>query len=88
MQDLKGDRQDGEICVICMETIKKAKHLPCGHSFCRSCIEEQFTYKETCPTCGQICGIIKGKFSKHRNFTLIINPIYNLHFPKIQESKM
>ncbi|XP_052772180.1 uncharacterized protein LOC128211432 [Mya arenaria] len=49
-----------EICVICMETVKKQKTLPCGHVFCENCIEQQFTYKEACPTCGQVVGTIEG----------------------------
>ncbi|WAR21317.1 DTX3L-like protein [Mya arenaria] len=49
-----------EICVICMETVKNPRTLLCGHVFCEDCIEQQFTYKEACPTCGRVVGTIEG----------------------------
>jgi len=49
-----------ETCVICMDTIKDPKRLRCGHVFCTECIDAQFVYKEACPTCGMVIGIIEG----------------------------
>ncbi|KAL4232122.1 hypothetical protein ACF0H5_009697 [Mactra antiquata] len=49
-----------EDCVICMDTIEvnDIKELACGHKFHADCIDQQFVYKEACPTCGHVCGII------------------------------
>lgn len=52
--------EEVETCVICMDDISNPKKLSCGHVFCAECIEAQFTYKEACPTCGKVCGIITG----------------------------
>ena len=57
--DPDGD-DDVDDCVICMEKMKNPTRLVCGHEFCRNCIEEQFTYKEVCPVCGRVCGLITG----------------------------
>lgn len=49
-------------CIICDDSLrtKRAKHLDCGHSFCRSCIRKQGKYKagdliqdfkHQCPEC-------------------------------------
>ncbi|KAH3849990.1 uncharacterized protein LOC127874395 isoform X2 [Dreissena polymorpha] len=47
-------------CVICMDDFTNPKKLACGHIFCTDCINQCFDTKQVCPTCGQICGIIKG----------------------------
>ncbi|XP_053407914.1 E3 ubiquitin-protein ligase DTX3L-like [Mercenaria mercenaria] len=59
-KDDNNREEDAETCVICMEDITDPQKLSCGHVFCADCIKEQFTYKQACPTCGKVCGIIKG----------------------------
>ncbi|XP_053407925.1 uncharacterized protein LOC128559644 [Mercenaria mercenaria] len=59
-KDDNNQEEDAETCVICMEDITDPQKLSCGHVFCADCIKEQFTYKQACPTCGKVCGIIKG----------------------------
>ena len=50
-----------ENCVICMDTVNKPKKLKCGHVFCTDCIDSYFSScKKVCPTCGVVCGVIKG----------------------------
>lgn len=55
-----GIDDEADSCVICMDEIINPKKLPCGHVFCSDCIEEQFTHKKACPTCGAVLGIITG----------------------------
>ena len=44
-----------------MDDISSPKTLPCGHTFCADCINNYLdNYKQACPTCGKVCGIIKG----------------------------
>ena len=44
-----------------MDTVSRPKNLKCGHIFCTDCIDSYFTnYKKVCPTCGVVCGVIKG----------------------------
>ena len=46
-----------ETCCICMDTAKNPKRLhKCGHIFCKICIDQCFSYKPACPSCGQIYG--------------------------------
>ena len=50
-----------ENCVICMDRVNKPKKLKCGHIFCTDCIDSYFSScKKVCPTCGVVCGIVKG----------------------------
>lgn len=52
--------EDDSDCCICMDTIKDAKRLDCGHTFCRGCIERAFLHQPKCPSCGKIFGLLKG----------------------------
>ena len=47
-------------CAICMSSITNRKALPCGHGFCRDCIDHWFQQKPSCPTCFKIFGEVKG----------------------------
>ena len=50
-----------EDCVICMCPITDPKKLPCGHEFCRDCIEQSFDKcQPKCPSCGRLFGVMKG----------------------------
>ena len=41
-------------CSICSDTMKQASTVSgCGHTFCRSCIEEAVRVKGCCPVCRQ-----------------------------------
>jgi hypothetical protein len=41
-------------CDICSDTMKQASTVSgCGHTFCRSCIEEAVRVKGCCPVCHQ-----------------------------------
>lgn len=48
-------------CAICMCPMTQPKKLPCGHWFCRDCIQQAFTKcQPKCPTCGYVCGEMTG----------------------------
>ncbi|XP_071947925.1 uncharacterized protein [Antedon mediterranea] len=51
-----------ETCVICLEDLDDddVKELPCKHKFCHGCIDQAFKVKPVCPSCGMICGQMKG----------------------------
>lgn len=53
------EEEDSDCC-ICMDTIRDAKRLDCGHTFCRGCIDRAFLHQPKCPSCGQIFGLLKG----------------------------
>jgi len=52
--------EDNESCIICMDDISNPMTLVCGHRFCTECIDQQFSFKKACPTCGRVCGVIEG----------------------------
>ncbi|XP_054686885.1 E3 ubiquitin-protein ligase DTX3L isoform X1 [Grus americana] len=52
---------DKDMCPICMETISNKEILrKCNHAFCKSCIDEAMTYRQTCPICNTVYGLMKG----------------------------
>ncbi|KAM9234956.1 E3 ubiquitin-protein ligase DTX3L isoform 1-T1 [Leptosomus discolor] len=52
---------DEDVCPICMETINDKEVLrKCKHVFCKSCISQAMTYKQTCPVCSTVYGVVKG----------------------------
>lgn len=38
-------------CPICLYIFSDARFLPCGHGFCRECIQEAFETNRQCPVC-------------------------------------
>lgn len=44
-------RSAEEPCVICFETITQLTITPCGHMYCRACIESALGVASRCPTC-------------------------------------
>ncbi|XP_026192404.1 uncharacterized protein LOC34618076 [Cyclospora cayetanensis] len=38
-------------CSICMKILMLPVTTPCGHNFCRSCIEQALIYRPMCPLC-------------------------------------
>ncbi|NWW55348.1 DTX3L ligase, partial [Pedionomus torquatus] len=57
----KAEEDDKDACPICMERIKEKEILTkCKHAFCKSCIKQAMTYKQACPVCNTIYGIVEG----------------------------
>ncbi|XP_033098371.1 uncharacterized protein LOC117102258 isoform X1 [Anneissia japonica] len=53
--------QEKDICVICLDDLSDDfKELKCKHKFCKDCIDQAFKVKPVCPSCGMICGEMKG----------------------------
>ena len=62
----KEDKVDGvvKVCEICFVDFEDLKNqgiqimaTPCGHVFCRVCIEESLTRRPSCPNCRSHCEI-------------------------------
>ncbi|NWU52152.1 DTX3L ligase, partial [Dromas ardeola] len=52
---------DKDVCPICMETITNKEILrKCNHTFCKSCIDQAMTYKQACPVCNTVYGLMEG----------------------------
>ena len=52
----KMDSHDRETCTLCLEDFTEPKVFPCGHKFCKKCLEELLTQVEdgdplSCPNC-------------------------------------
>ncbi|NWT92286.1 DTX3L ligase, partial [Urocynchramus pylzowi] len=54
------EKEDNE-CPICRDTIKNKEILEkCKHAFCKTCIDRAMTYKQVCPVCNTVCGVLTG----------------------------
>ncbi|XP_037254026.1 E3 ubiquitin-protein ligase DTX3L isoform X1 [Falco rusticolus] len=52
---------DKDMCPICMERIIDKEILKkCNHVFCKDCITQAMSYKQTCPICNTFYGPMKG----------------------------
>lgn len=55
------EEDDKDACPICMERIKNKEILrKCNHAFCKSCIDQAMTYKQACPVCNTVYGLMQG----------------------------
>ncbi|KAK7877107.1 hypothetical protein WMY93_032187 [Mugilogobius chulae] len=39
------------VCPICLDLLQTPVTLPCGHSFCRKCVQDSFRGRYMCPVC-------------------------------------
>merc|ERR1712113_826576 len=46
-------------CPICFDEIEKCMMTPCGHNFCKKCIDECLNRKHICPFCSAECTVDK-----------------------------
>lgn len=51
----KGTEEDCSICLEPFQEIKPIRTLPCGHSYCESCILAWLKTSTKCPLCNQNC---------------------------------
>ncbi|NXE09533.1 DTX3L ligase, partial [Lophotis ruficrista] len=59
--ETKTEEGGKDVCPICMDRIKNKEILrKCNHEFCKSCIDEAMTYKQACPVCNTLYGLVEG----------------------------
>ncbi|NWH85566.1 DTX3L ligase, partial [Aegithalos caudatus] len=57
----KTEENEEDECPICKDRIKNKETLEkCKHAFCKICIEKAMTYKQACPVCNTVCGVLTG----------------------------
>ncbi|XP_053804091.1 E3 ubiquitin-protein ligase DTX3L isoform X2 [Vidua chalybeata] len=57
----KTEEKDDDECPICRDTIENKEILErCKHAFCKICIDRAMTYKQACPVCNTVCGVLRG----------------------------
>ncbi|NWV35476.1 DTX3L ligase, partial [Grantiella picta] len=55
------EEKEEDECPICRERIKNKETLEkCKHAFCKSCIDKAMVYKQACPVCNTVCGVLRG----------------------------
>ncbi|KFV45131.1 E3 ubiquitin-protein ligase DTX3L, partial [Gavia stellata] len=69
----KTEEDNKDVCPICMERINNKEILrKCNHAFCKSCIDQAMTYKQTCPVCNTVYGVMKGDQPDGRMSTRVV----------------
>lgn len=57
----KTEEKEEDECPICRDRIKNKETLEkCKHAFCKTCIDRAMTYKQACPVCNTVCGVLIG----------------------------
>ncbi|XP_062354135.1 E3 ubiquitin-protein ligase DTX3L isoform X1 [Cinclus cinclus] len=57
----KTEEKEEDKCPICMDRITNKETLEkCKHAFCKTCIDTAMTYKQACPVCNSVCGVLTG----------------------------
>uniref|UniRef100_UPI00358EF51B E3 ubiquitin-protein ligase TRIM65-like isoform X7 n=1 Tax=Myxine glutinosa TaxID=7769 RepID=UPI00358EF51B len=75
-----GDNLDALTCSVCLQIYKDPVTLPCGHSFCRLCIEKCWENREencVCPNCREVFPQ-KPKLKKNVTVAYMVDNIVNL----------
>lgn len=81
--ELNGDQlkeEESTICSICMGEIAEKTTLDkCGHTFCRSCLEQAFQVKKACPVCRLVYGQLIG--NQPANGSMMVERDQDLELP-------
>uniref|UniRef100_UPI00358EBDFE E3 ubiquitin-protein ligase TRIM7-like isoform X1 n=2 Tax=Myxine glutinosa TaxID=7769 RepID=UPI00358EBDFE len=77
-------------CIVCLELYKEPITLPCGHSFCKVCIEQHWESREEatvcdCPNCREVFPI-KPKCQKNVALAKLVEQMKLV--PGVNEEKM
>ncbi|NXB09079.1 DTX3L ligase, partial [Cnemophilus loriae] len=55
------EEKEEDECPICRDRIENKETLEkCKHAFCKMCIDTAMTYKQACPVCNTVCGVLTG----------------------------
>lgn len=57
----KTEEKEDDECPICKDTIENKEILEkCKHAFCKTCIDRAMAFKQACPVCNTVCGVLTG----------------------------
>ncbi|NXL69846.1 DTX3L ligase, partial [Leptocoma aspasia] len=57
----KTEEKEDDECPICRDKINNKEILEkCKHAFCKNCIDRAMTYKQACPVCSTVYGVLTG----------------------------
>ncbi|XP_058665574.1 E3 ubiquitin-protein ligase DTX3L [Ammospiza caudacuta] len=57
----KTEEKEDDECPICRDKIENKEILKkCKHAFCKTCIDRAMGYKQACPVCNTVCGVLTG----------------------------
>ncbi|ANQ08125.1 Uncharacterized protein PCOAH_00025590 [Plasmodium coatneyi] len=73
-------------CAICMKLLIIPVTIPCGHNFCRDCLEKAKEYKNTCPLC-------RSNMGDKKNINILLADLIKEKYPltyakRVEEMEM
>ncbi|XP_009086499.1 E3 ubiquitin-protein ligase DTX3L [Serinus canaria] len=70
----KTEEKEDDECPICKDTIENKEILEkCKHAFCKICIDRAMAFKQACPVCNTVCGVLTGNQPEGTMSTRTIN---------------
>lgn len=74
------EAEDNNTCSICMgDVVDRTTLERCGHSFCRTCLDQAFKVKKACPVCRLVYGQLIG--NQPANGTMIVERDADIELP-------
>ncbi|SBT71332.1 RING zinc finger protein, putative [Plasmodium malariae] len=61
-------------CAICMKLLIIPVTIPCGHNFCRDCLEKAKEYKNSCPLC-------RSPMGDKKNINILLSELIKEKYP-------
>ncbi|CRH00101.1 conserved Plasmodium protein, unknown function [Plasmodium relictum] len=61
-------------CAICMKLLIVPVTIPCGHNFCRDCLEKAKEYKNSCPLC-------RSNMGDKKNINILLGELIKERYP-------
>ncbi len=81
------DFNENENCIICYDTMDDPTMTPCGHMFCRNCIQLCLNSKKECPICKHVFdpSLLVGikKKEEKKDIDININPLVQKYGAKL-----
>lgn len=72
-------------CCVCINLICEPITLPCGHSFCRTCLVRSLSRsKKKCPTCRGVCHLV----AQDHPESVMIAQLARTFFPHLYEERL
>ncbi|SCN60397.1 RING zinc finger protein, putative [Plasmodium chabaudi adami] len=68
-------------CVICMKLLIMPVTIPCGHNFCRDCLEKAKEYNDTCPLC-------RSSMGDKQNVNILLAELIKEKYPKAYAKRL